>query len=127
MYSPPARSLREKRKKYLWLKLCTFLPIDNTYCLSGCTSIYRIPIVVANSHTLCSHIDSSSLYPLQTLIEIKCPLLSTLNCTEPFMFRLISTSELYSTGATVSSGGTLPKMSFAMMKEENSRLDKNLN
>ena len=36
-------------------------------------------------------------------------------------FRLISTSELYNAGGSVKTGGTLPKMSFGMVKEENSR------
>jgi len=34
---------------------------------------------------------------------------------------LISTSELYNAGGSVKTGGTLPKMSFGMVKEENSR------
>jgi hypothetical protein len=34
---------------------------------------------------------------------------------------LINTSELYSTGMSVYTSGTLPKMSFAPMKEEASR------
>ena len=39
------------------------------------------------------------------------------------IFRLINTSELYNSGGNVNTGGTLPKMSFGLMKEENSRFD----
>ena len=35
--------------------------------------------------------------------------------------RLINTSELYTSSASLHSGGTMPKMSFAPMKEEMSR------
>ena len=38
-----------------------------------------------------------------------------------FPNRLINTSELYTSSSTLHSGGTMPKMSFAPMKEEMSR------
>ena len=38
------------------------------------------------------------------------------------MFRLINTSELYTSNGQGNASGTLPKMTFAPMKEELSRL-----